>query len=183
MLVPLLRFSLSLRAVLGQSLADEHPACVPCAAPHWSQPRAALLFLSVAAHRSAAALSPPSAVTFTPETTPGLLQCRANRTPPSFGPEAQAPSLGAVSGQEAVTSSSHAAASGGRAGAHTGSQLPFDPALKIMLRAKSDMSDYGEYAVSCPDPSLRLNGGNEMPFWYLLLTIIQLRLKMLRLGV
>lgn len=52
-----------------------------------------------------------------------------------------------------------------------------------MLRAQFDMSVYGEYAVSCPDPALRLTGGNEMPIWYLLVPVIQLRLKMLTAGV
>lgn len=50
-----------------------------------------------------------------------------------------------------------------------------------MLRAKFDVADYRENAVSSPNPLL--NEGNEMPVWYLLLTIIQLRLKMLTVGV
>ena len=47
-LVSLLKLSISLWTVLDQSQADEHPISMSCAAPHWSQPRAALLFISVA---------------------------------------------------------------------------------------------------------------------------------------
>lgn len=61
--------------------------------------------------------------------------------------------------------------------------MPFDPARKIVLRAQFDMSVYEEYEVSYPDPALRLTEGNEMPIWYLLVPIIQLRLKMLTEGV